>query len=171
MFGLFGKKAPRNQFPPVPKWRPAIEQPLERIVDRMRYYTNNKRDFAVFRYGTCVLLEDDLSDSQVIVTAEGVLHDILHSHPDMKPLAMDDGNVLVSYNHPAMNVVLDDIAASLWPEIDARHQEALAASEVLITPLGKNVFDEFGKKALFGRCFMFMDAQTLDIVRIERKGT
>jgi hypothetical protein len=171
MFGLFGKKTPRNQFPPVPKWRPAIEQPLERIVDRIRYYTNNKRDFAVFRYGTCVLLEDDLSDSQAVAAAKGVLHDIFQYHPDFKPLDMDDGNVLVTYNHPAVNVVLDDIAASRWSEIDANHQKALATSEVLITPLGNNVFDDFGKKALFGRCFMFMDAQEPQVVRIERKGT
>lgn len=43
--------------------------------------------------------------------------------------------------------------------------------EVLITPLGPNVFDDFGKMALFGRCFMFMDAQDPKVVRIERKGT
>jgi hypothetical protein len=38
-----------------------------------------------------------------------------------------------------------------------------------MTPLGSNVFDEFGKKALFGRCFMFMDAQEPRVVRIARK--
>ena len=46
---------------------------------------------------------------------------------------------------------------------------ALAASEGLITPLGPNVFDEFGKKALFGRCFMFMDALRPVVARIVRR--
>jgi hypothetical protein len=87
----------------------------------------------------------------------------------MKPLNMDDGNILIRYNHPAVNVVLSDIVKEHWPEIDRRHQEALATDEVLITSLGSNRFDDFGKKALFGRCFMFMDAQGSKVVRIERR--
>jgi len=39
-----------------------------------------------------------------------------------------------------------------------------------MTPLGSNVFDDFGKKSLFGRCFMFMDAQSPVIHQIVRKG-
>ena len=83
---------------------------------------------------------------------------------------MKDGNILVRYNHPAVNVVLEDVATEHWAEIERNHQSALAASEVLITPLGPNVFDEFGKKALFGRCFMFMDARRPVVSRIARKG-
>ncbi|AGH86296.1 hypothetical protein F504_3784 (plasmid) [Ralstonia pseudosolanacearum FQY_4] len=37
-----------------------------------------------------------------------------------------------------------------------------------MTPQGSNIFDAFGKKALFGRCFMFMDAQAPVVVRIVR---
>jgi hypothetical protein len=33
-----------------------------------------------------------------------------------------------------------------WAEIDQNHQDALATSEVLITPQGPNNFDEFGEK-------------------------
>jgi|GEM_PF-6378487 hypothetical protein len=44
-----------------------------------------------------------------------------------------------------------------------------ATSEVLITPAGNNVFDDFGKKALFWRRCMFMDAQDPKVVHIERK--
>ena len=50
-------------------------------------------------------------------------------------------------------------------------KDALATSEVLITPLGPSKFDDFGKKALFGRCFMFMDAQDPKVVKIVRKAT
>jgi len=173
VFGLFKKKEPPKdppkRFPPVPDWQPSIAQPLDRIADRIRYYTNGKRDFALFEHGTCVLLDDGMSTEQAKRFAEEVLHRIFHAHPDMNPLNMDDGNILVRYNHPAMNVVLKDIVEQHWAEIEQRHQQALATDEVLITQLGPNRFDDFGKKVLFGRCFMFMDAQAPTVVRIERK--
>ncbi|RNF83741.1 hypothetical protein EER27_10235 [Lysobacter psychrotolerans] len=81
---------------------------------------------------------------------------------------MKDGNVLVRYNHPAVNLVLDSIAVQHWTEIESNHQRALATDEALITPLGSNVFDDFGKKALFGRCFMFMDAQEPRVTQVVR---
>ncbi len=46
--------------------------------------------------------------------------------------------------------------------------DALATDEVLITAQGQNKFDDFGKKALFGCCYMFMDAQVPVVVRIVR---
>ncbi len=168
MFGLF-KKDPPKSFPPVPAWKPAIKQPLDVIVDRLKYYTNGSRDIAVFENGTCVILEDGLTDKQAEVFAMDVLSKIFNFHPDMRPQNMDDGNILVQYNHPAVNVVIDELTRVHWSEIERHHQKALATDEVLITPLGSNVFDDFGKKALFGRCFMFMDAQSPKIVMIARK--
>lgn len=173
MFEFLKKKAapkpPPEQFPPRPEWRPSIQQPLDRIIDRMRYYTNGSRDFAVFQHGTCAILEDGLSDEQAGDAAREILLKIFNAHPDMNPLNMDDGNILVRYSQPAVNVVLSDVVQANWPEIDRRHQQALATHEVLMTPLGANVFDDFGKKILFGRCYMFMDAQEPKVVRIEHK--
>jgi hypothetical protein len=157
-----------KSFPPVPRWRPAFQQPIEEVVDRVRYYTNQKRDFAVFKNGTCAILEPGLTLPQAESAALETLSKIFRFHPDMQPLAMDDGNVLVRYNQPACNVVLEHVARAHWAEIDSRHLDALTADEVLITPAGPNKFDEFGKKALFGRCFMFMDALAPSILRIER---
>jgi hypothetical protein len=48
------------------------------------------------------------------------------------------------------------------------HLEGLTKSEVLITPLGPNKFDDFGKQALLGRAYMFMDAQHPKIKAIHR---
>lgn len=155
----------------MPDWTPEIVQPLETIVDRIQYYTDGKKDFAVFKYGTCVLLDDALSDENADVFAKQVLSQIYNYHPDMNPANMDDGNILVRYNHPAVNVVLEDHVSRYWDVIDGNHQRALTTDEVLITPLGNNVFDDFGKKALFGRCFMFMDAQNPEIIQIVRKAT
>jgi hypothetical protein len=169
MFDPSMKNGPPKRFPPVPDWRPAIVLPIGRIAERLRYYTNGSKDFAIFQHGTCVILADGLLDGQAEQFAKKVLHQVFYAHPDMKPVSMDDGNILVRYNHPAVNIVLDDIVKEHWIEIDRHHQEALATDEVLITGLGPNRFDDFGKKALFGRCFMFMDAQDSKLVRIERR--
>jgi hypothetical protein len=170
MFGLFKKKPPPppRQFPPVPKWRPTIRQPLDRVIERVAHYTNRQKDFAVFEYGTCVLVQDGLPEADAAVQAKEILSKIFNYHPDMNPVPMKDGNITVQYNHPALNVVLEDIVQLNWAEIDRNHQDALATDEVLMTPLGQNKFDDFGKKALFGRCFMFMDAQDPKVVKIER---
>ncbi|AVP96821.1 hypothetical protein C7S18_06220 [Ahniella affigens] len=169
---MFKKKdpppKPPKQFPPVLDWRPSVLQPLDQIVDRVRYYTDGKRDFAVFQCGTVAILPAGLSEPDAALHAKAALHNVFHAHPDMCPLNMDDGNVLVRYNHDVLTVVLKSIASQHWSEIEREHQRALATDEVLITPMGPNKFDEFGMKALFGRCFMFMDAQAPTVVRVER---
>jgi hypothetical protein len=158
-----------KQFPPVPNWQPSFSPSLDTIVDRLRYYTNGKRDFVVFENGTCAIVSDGLTDQDAINAGHEILKKIFWAHPDMTPLNMDDGNVLIQYRAPAVNVVITELAKANWPEIEARHQEGVTPDEVLITPLGHNVFDDFGKKALLGRCYMFMDAQAPNVVRVERK--
>lgn len=178
MFGLFRKKSahqppqppqePPKRFPPVPDWQPNVPQPLELLVERMQYYTNGKRDFAVFQNGSMAVVPEGLTDADAERHARSALHQVFHAHLDMHPLAMDDGNILVRYNHDMVSIVLEEHVRQHWGEIDARHQGALATDEVLITPLGPNKFDDFGKKALFGRCFLFMDAQDPKVVRVVR---
>lgn len=163
------KKEPEKVFPPVPAWKPEILQPLDVVIDVLKYYSDGKKDFAVFENGTVALVEDGLSDNEVESAAKGALHGVYHAHPDMNPREMDDGNILVGYSNNVANVVLSEVASENWQAIDENHQDALATSEVLITPLGNNVFNDFGKKSLFGRCFMFMDAQNPKVIRIVRK--
>jgi hypothetical protein len=155
-------------FPPVPRWRPSFQPPLADVADRLRYYSDNRRDFVMFRNGTCVVLEPDTGDEAAREYALRTLAAIFGYHPDMNPTPMDDGNLMIRYNHPAVNIVLTAFARAHWPEIEARHLDGLAAHEVLITPLGSNVFDDTGKMALLGRCYMFMDAQAPEIAAIER---
>lgn len=148
LFG-FGVQAsePAAQFPPVPKWQPDFSVPVDVVLERMKYYINNGKDIVVFKNGTAVILPNELSDSEAKEYAEKVLSEIYNYHPDMKPLNMDDGNILVQYNHPAYNVVVSDFTKNHMSEIKKYHLDGLATSEVLITPLGNNVFDEFGMKA------------------------
>lgn len=159
---------PSRGFPPVPAWRPSFSQPLEQVIARFSYYTDGRRDFVVFRDGTCVLLNDDMADKEAAPFALKTLSDIFNYHPDMNPSPMDDGNILVRYNHPAVNVVLKEIAQAHWQEVESRHLDGLTPSEVLMTPLGPNKFDDFGKQALLGRAYMFMDAEAPEIVQIKR---
>lgn len=173
MFGLFKKKKevapePSIQFPPVPEWKPNIALPLDRIAERIRAYTNGTRDFAVFANGTIAILPEGLAEDYARTHAMKALHDVFYAHPDMNPLSMKDGNILVQYNYDVASLVLADVVEQHWAEIDENHQRAVATYEVLITPLGQNVFDDFGKKALFGRCFMFMDAQAPNVIKVVR---
>lgn len=156
--------------PPVPTWRPSFTQPLDNITDRVSYYSNGQNDFVVLRNGTCVILDPGRSDEQAEADAKKVLASILGYHPDMNPTPMDDGNILVRYNHPAANVVLQEVAKAHWQEIEEHHLDGLTPDEVLITPLGPNVFDDFGKQALLGRAYMFMDALDPRIAHIYRRG-
>jgi hypothetical protein len=55
--------------------------------------------------------------------------------------------------------------------IRTNHLKALARDEVLMTPAGPNKFDDFGMKALFGRCYFFMDAKKPEVVSVLRKAT
>lgn len=158
----------KENFPPVAQWKPSFRQPTDKVIERISYYLDGKRDFSVFRNGTCVVLKQGLNDQDAKSFSLTTLSTIFNSHPDMNPLSMDDGNILVRYNHPAMNVVLHDVARAHWPEIEQHHLEGLAESEVLITPQGPNKFDDFGKQALLGRAYMFMDAAAPEIIKIHR---
>lgn len=169
---LFGGEKPAdkpNDFPPVPAWQPSIEMPLDEIADRFRYYTDDKKDFVVLKHGTCVLVTDGLTEAQAKKEALETVSKIFNYHPDMNPKSMDDGNILIFYNHPAFTVVLDEITKKHIDAIRKNHLQALTQDEVLITPSGPNKFDEFGMKALFGRCYFFMDAKKPEVDRMVRK--
>jgi hypothetical protein len=169
---LFGGQNPTDKpkdFPPVPAWEPVIKLPLEKVIDRFRFYTDNKKDFVVLKYGTCVLVADGLTQDEAKKEAFETVSKIFNYHPDMNPKSMDDGNILIFYNHPAYTVVLEEITKQHMDAIRTNHLKALARAEVLMTPAGPNKFDDFGMKALFGRCYFFMDAKKPEVFRLVRK--
>ncbi|MFO6421977.1 hypothetical protein [Motilimonas sp. KMU-193] len=157
-----------KQFPPVPEWQPDFFSSPEALLEKMVFYTNNQKDLVQFKHGTIVIIPDNLSVQEAHEFALKVLSDIYNYHPDMNPTPMKDGNLVVQYNHPAFNVVLEEFVAGHMEEIRKLHLKGLATDEVLITPSGNNVFDEFGMKALYGRSFMFMDAQNPEIIEVYR---
>ncbi|MBB5352284.1 hypothetical protein HNR46_002527 [Haloferula luteola] len=138
-------------------------------MDRFRYYTDGKQDFVVLKHGTCVVIPEGLSEDAAAKAALEIVSEIFGFHPDMNPLPMDDGNLLISYNHPAYSVVLEEVTQKHFEIIRQNHLNALATDEVLMTPDGPNRFDDFGMKALFGRCFFFMDAKMPVVTHLVRR--
>ena len=57
--------------------------------------------------------------------------------------------------------------ADIWCALD--RSRGVGDRRGFADPRGPNFFDDAGKKALFGRCFMFMDAQRPNVLRVERK--
>ena len=170
--GLFGGEKPKDNkksFPPVPAWEPEIVVPMDKVIDRFRYYTDGDKDFVVLKHGTCVVVSDGLSDEDAEKEALETVSEIFNYHPDMDPKDMDDGNILIFYNHPAYTVVLDETTKRHMETIRTNHMKALARDEVLMTPGGPNKFDDFGMKALFGRCYFFMDAKKPEVAQVIRK--
>ncbi len=151
-----------------PEWRPSFRPDTKRVIDTMRYYTDEMRDFVVFENSTCCLVDDGLSDAEAGQVALETLRVIMGFHVDLNSLWMDDYNLLIRYNAPAYNVVFPDQARQHWKEVEAKHLDGLVNSEVLISPLGQNVFNDEGKMALLGRCWMFMDARAENIATIVR---
>ena len=159
------------QFSPVPDWQPDFSITNDEVLERMIYYFDDSTDIVIFKHGTAVVLPDGLNDDDAREFALKTLSEIYNYHVDLNPRYMDDGNILISYNHPAYNVVIDGFANAHIETIRARRLEALATYEVLIGPMGANKFDEFAMKALYGRTFMFMDAQDPVITKIYRQKT
>jgi len=155
-------------FPPVPSWKPDFAVSNDTVLERMAFYTNGAADLVVFKHGTTVVLPSGLSDEDARAYAAQVLAAIFNAHPDFKPLSMKDGNILVTYNHPAFNVVVTSFVDAHLEIIMRKHLDALATDEVLITGNGPNKFNLFDMKALYGRTFMFVDAQNPEIAILHR---
>jgi len=163
---IFSKK--KKEFPAAPEWKPSFNADLDEIISIFRHYTNNKSDFVVFANLTLVLIEDGLDDNRAIRNAIKTLSKIYNYHPYMEPHGMDDGNLLISYSYPAFNIAVEKTAKTHWKEIQENHRRALCSSEVMFTSLSPKDFDDVGKKALWARCYFFMDAQNPEVVRIVR---
>jgi len=162
-----GEPSLSADFPPKPKWKPEIPVDLDRIAKAFRYYSDNKRTFAVFENGTCVPV--DAGSNQQEQDALAVLDRLFKRHPDFNPHSMDDGNWMISHSDSAYSICFADEVAANWEAIDKNHLDALARDEVLLNVEHEpNVFDKRGKIGLFGRARWFMDCQAPKVVRIER---
>ena len=181
IFGLFAtgassaiSKQPKlsDVWPPLPKWTPTFAMPIATTLPAFKQALNGPRDIVVFNNGTMVIVEQGLEQKRAVETAKTHLKNLIGFHPDMSPGWTNSGDVLIGYNQTgftaAFNLVLASVARKHWAEIEAKHLDGLTPDEVLITPLGSNVFDDLGKMALLGRAYMFLDALDPKVVLIDR---
>lgn len=160
---LLGKK--KLDFPPKPKWKPNLPINHTEIVEKAKFYTGEKLQFAVFEFGTVVIFPTRVDNIEQ--DAKSTLNRIFNSHPDMKPVTMDDGNYLIEYSQPAFTIVFKDEIENHWDYIEKNHQDGVCRDEVLINGQGQhNVFEKLGKICLFGRAKMFLDAQNPKVVEM-----
>ena len=158
---LFKKKEPLD-FPPKPTWKPNLPNDLDKILEKAKYYTGEKLQIAVFKYGTVIIFPENVQD--IKASALESLNKIYNSHPDINPKKMDDGNYLIEYTQPAFTIVFKEEIEKNWDYIEKNHKGGVCRDEVLINAKGEhNVFDDFGKICLFGRTKMFMDAQEPEV--------
>ena len=160
---IFNKKEENKDFPPKPKWKPDLPIDLEMILEKAKYYTGQRLQIAIFQFGTIAIFPQRVENikDEALITLER----IYNSHPDFKPLTMDDGNFLIEYSQPAFTIVFNDEIEKHWEYIDNNHLDGVCRDEVLINNKGeKNVFDRVGKICLFGRSKMFLDAQNPNVI-------
>ena len=154
----------KKRFPPIPQWRPDTPIDFDLILKTARYYTGDKLQLGIFKYGTVAFFStriDNIEEESKIC-----LDKIYNFHPDFKPLTMDDGNYLIEYSQPAFTIVFKQELDNHWDYIEKNHQQGVCTDEVLIDRKGRrNVFDSIGKICLFGRAKMFMDAQDPQIIK------
>ncbi len=145
--GLFDKllkswKEP--DFPPTPKWKPNLSIDINLIYEKAKYYTGNKLQFAIFQNGTVAFFSNRVNNIED--SAKSSLDRIYKSHPDFKPMTMDDGNYLIEYSQPAFTIVFKEDIEKHWAYIDTNHQDGICRAEVLMNAQGQhNVFDKVGK--------------------------
>jgi hypothetical protein len=156
-------------WPPKPEWRPEITLDLARIEKTCAYYLDHGADFAVFENGTCVFI--DTETDNVLENTSAKLTKIISAHPDFKSEKMDDGNWMVTYNQPVMNVIFFDEYERHRKYIEHHFKQGVLKHEVFRAPSGEtvemgSVSDQIG---LLGRARMFMDALNPVIIRIWRK--
>lgn len=157
----------RSAFPPKPKWKPTIPVNVDLIEKTLSYYSDNKKSFVIFKYGTAVLF--DAHSATPEEDAKKRLKEIFLAHPDFHPQLMDDGNYSVGYSQPAYSVVFKEEFETYKDYIDANHLDGLCVDEVLLDGQGRpNQFDERGKIGLLARARMFLDAQAPVIAIVHR---
>ncbi|WOI23410.1 hypothetical protein [Nonlabens ulvanivorans] len=160
---IFGRKNNPKDFPPKPSWKPDFPINYELILEKAIYYTDNKRQFAIFQFGTVVTFPDKVTDIEVV--ALKILEDIYLAHPDFNPKKMDDGNYVVEYSQPAFTIIFSEELERYSKYIEDNYMKGLCKDEVLINSRGQaNVFETEGKIGLFGRSKMFLNAQNPEIV-------
>src|ERR1700686_255986 len=79
-----------KEWPPRPKWRPALPVDIQGIADTFAYYFEQKKSFVLFRHGTCVVVPAGVANIEA--KAIEILAEVINNHVDMNPRKRAAGN-------------------------------------------------------------------------------
>jgi hypothetical protein len=121
---------------------------LEFVCDRVERYFGGQRTVVVFRYGTCVVVEEDCAEPEIY--ARKVLERMRDVSPDFSVRLMDDGNYTVWLSGPGCFCVIS--TEEILGEFDRSGGKLATSREVIV--------------GMFGRSQMFDDLKEPRVVRV-----
>ncbi len=132
---------------------------IERVVDRVRYYSNGKFAFGVLSSGTCFFIGTEGS----ITEQAKVLLDLVSGAPlDFVVKEMDDHNYIVRFNDKVFSIVFRDEFDLQRKSIEQEITDQVS-TEKLISKTG--VPPEHLLIGLYGRTRLIRDLAIREIVR------
>jgi hypothetical protein len=148
---------------PCPQWRPTHVEDIDEIVERHAEYTDHRRTFVVFKWGTVVSSDSAISrpDGDYIATLMWVVN---HS-PDFQVIPMSDENLVVRFRGPVSGVVLRSFFVLHSTEIyDGVDAGGTLPSEHLMSAAGR-IDQEAYYVGLYARAKLYRDAEEQVIAR------
>ena len=148
---------------PQPAWKPDIVENVSSIVECMRTYTDEKRAFVAFKYGTIVF--SNLSAPRPDSDYKATLMAVAHQSPDFKVIPMEDKNLLVRFTGPVSGLVLVDHYLANSSNIQRGVIDGgLLPGEQLITPSELAAPEDHYYAGLYARAKLYQDINSCQIV-------
>lgn len=148
---------------PQPTWEPVDVESVSEIVERMRVYTDEKRAFVAYKFGTVVF--SDSSSARSDVDYETTLMSVVHQPPDFKVMPMEDGNLLVRFAGPVSGLVLAKHYADRLDEIRSNVVSGgLLPGEQLVTPTEIKADKDHYFAGVYARAKLYRDTASRQIV-------
>lgn len=148
---------------PKPTWKPMkVESPAS-VGERMCEYTDRKRAFVVFRFGTVVFSDSNQERSDVDYFA--TLRASVMQSPDFRVIPMQDGNLLVRFVGPVTGFV--DVSFFSVHESDILSgikEGGLLPGEHLMTSMGHTDVQNHYFSGIYARAKLFRDVEEGEIV-------
>lgn len=147
---------------PRPSWRPDAVENTGTVADRLLEYTDRRRAFAVFRFGTAVFSDSSLP--RIDEDYERTLSAVVQQSPDFKVVPMKDGNLLVRFAGPVTGLVLRDFFAIYHSEIrQCVERGGLLSGEQLLTPGQHQEVEDHYYAGLYARAKLYRDVEEMQI--------
>ena len=152
---------------PEPIWKPSTVEAVEMVAAKMLEYTDRKRAFVVFSFGTVVFSDtrfarSDIDYCQTLLSA-------VQRPPDFRVILMNDRNLLVRFAGPVSGIVLNEFyLANKMAITSGVESGGLLPGETLVAPAETSVLLDHYIAGLYARAKLYSDVGTNRIAsRIE----